>query len=127
MTIGRQSAHRGQNPAPPPPIAVVDGIFRALVDPTRRNVLERLSARPSSVSELAAPYKMALPSFVEHLKVLESTGLVRSKKTGRVRTYELAPERLQIAQDWLGRQRSIWEQRLDRLDAYLLSMKKEKP
>ena len=126
MTIGRQSAHRGQNPSPPP-IAVVDGIFRALSDPTRRNVLERLSTRPSSVSELAAPYKMALPSFVEHLKVLESTGLVRSKKTGRVRTYELAPERLQIAQDWLGRQRSIWEQRLDRLDAYLLSMKKEKP
>ena len=126
MTIGRQSAHRGQNPSPPP-TAVVDGIFRALSDPTRRNVLERLSARPSSVSELAAPYKMALPSFVEHLKVLESTGLVRSKKTGRVRTYELAPERLQIAQDWLGRQRSMWEQRLDRLDAYLLSMKKEKP
>jgi DNA-binding transcriptional ArsR family regulator len=106
---------------------MVDGIFRALSDPTRRDVLERLSARPSSVSELAASYRMALPSFVEHLKVLEGTGLVRSKKIGRVRTYELVPHQLQIAENWLGRQRSIWEQRLDRLDAYLLSMKKEKP
>ena len=109
----------------PPP--VVDGIFRALSDPTRRNVIERHSVRPSSVSELAAVYPMALPSFVEHLKVLEGTGLVRSRKTGRVRTYELVPERLQAAEDWLSRQRSIWVSRLDRLDAYLLSMKKEKP
>jgi DNA-binding transcriptional ArsR family regulator len=106
---------------------VIDGIFRALSDPTRRSVLEKLSAKPSSVSELAAAYRMALPSFVEHLKVLEGSGLVRSKKVGRVRTYELAPEQLQVAEDWLGKQRSIWERRLDRLDAYLLSMKKEKP
>ena len=65
------------------PPAVIDGIFRALSDPTRRRVIERLSAKPSSVSELAAEYRMALPSFVEHLKVLEGTGLVRSKKVGR--------------------------------------------
>lgn len=106
--------------------AVIDGIFRALSDPTRRSVLERLSAKPLSVSELAASHRMALPSFVEHLKVLEESGLVRSKKVGRVRTFELAPEQVRVAEDWLGRQRSIWERRLDRLDSYLLSLKKGK-
>jgi len=111
---------------PPPPLAVIDGIFRALSDPTRRSVLERLSAKPASVSDLAAGYRMALPSFVAHLRVLEGAGLVRSKKQGRVRTYELAPERLRVAEDWLGRQRTMWERRLDRLDAYLLKMKKER-
>ncbi len=106
---------------------VIDGIFKALSDPTRRHVLERLSARPASVSELAAPYRMALPSFVEHLKVLEKSGLVRSRKAGRVRTYSLAPEQLKLAEDWLGKQRTLWERRLDRLDAYLLTMKEETP
>jgi DNA-binding transcriptional ArsR family regulator len=109
------------------PAPVIDGIFRALSDPTRRHVLERLSARPASVSELAASYRMALPSFVEHLKVLEKSGLVRSRKAGRVRTYSLAPEQLKLAEDWLGTQRTLWERRLDRLDAYLLSMKEETP
>ncbi len=109
-----------------PAKAVVDGVFRALSDPTRRDVLERLSRKPSSVSELAAGTRMALPSFVAHLKVLEGAGLVRSKKTGRVRTYELAPARLRVAEDWLGRQRSLWERRLDQLDAYLLRLKKER-
>lgn len=107
--------------------AVIDGIFQALADPTRRDVLERLTAGPSSVSELAAGYRMALPSFLEHLKVLEGTGLVRSTKVGRVRTCELVPEQLRLAENWLGKQRSLWEGRLERLDAYLLSMKKEKP
>jgi DNA-binding transcriptional ArsR family regulator len=109
---------------PPPPHAAIDGIFRALSDPTRRSVLERLSTKPTSVSDLAAEHKMALPSFVAHLRVLEGAGLVRSKKEGRVRTYELASEQLQVAEDWLGRQRAMWERRLDRLDAYLLKMKK---
>jgi DNA-binding transcriptional ArsR family regulator len=108
-----------------PSASPVDGIFRALSDPTRRHVLERLSRKPASVSELAAPYKMALPSFVEHLKVLEQSGLVRSRKTGRVRTYRLASERLKLAEDWLGKQRTMWERRLDRLDNYLLNMKQE--
>lgn len=108
-----------------PSTSPVDGIFRALSDPTRRHVLERLSRKPASVSELAAPYKMALPSFVEHLKVLEQSGLVRSRKTGRVRTYRLASERLKLAEDWLGKQRTMWERRLDRLDNYLLNMKEE--
>jgi DNA-binding transcriptional ArsR family regulator len=106
-----------------PPASPVDGIFRALSDPTRRHVLERLSQRPASVSELAAPYRMALPSFLAHLKVLEASGLVRSRKRGRVRTYRLASERLKVAEDWLGRQRSLWERRLDQLDTYLLTMK----
>lgn len=103
----------------------MDGIFRALSDPTRRSVLEQLSSRPASVSELAAPYDMALPSFLEHLKVLERSGLVSSRKAGRVRTYKLAPERLTVAEDWLGRQRKIWEHRLDRLDSYLMTLKQE--
>lgn len=103
----------------------MDGIFRALSDPTRRNVLERLSSRPASASELAAPYDMALPSFLEHLKMLERTGLVTSRKVGRVRTYKLAPERLTVAEDWLGRQRKIWQRRLDQLDSYLMTLKQE--
>ncbi|WP_137389442.1 ArsR/SmtB family transcription factor [Rhodoligotrophos defluvii] len=114
--------HSGTAPASP-----VDGIFRALSDPTRRHVLERLSARPASVSELAAPYDMALPSFVAHLKVLETCGLVRSRKVGRVRTYQLASEQLKLAEDWLGKQRTLWERRLDRLDAFLLKTREEKP
>lgn len=104
----------------------VDRVFRALADPTRRSVVERLSERPSSVSELAAPYEMALPSFVEHLKVLEGAGLVRSRKVGRVRTYELETGQLRLAETWLERQRSIWERRLDRLDAYLTALNKER-
>ena len=104
---------------------MVDGIFRALSDPTRRDVIERLSARQASVSELAAHYRMALPSFVEHLRVLEGCGLVRSKKVGRVRTYRIASEQLKLAEDWLGRQRTLWERRLDRLDEYLMTMKEE--
>lgn len=107
--------------------APVDEVFRALSDPTRRQVLERLSRKPGSVTELAAPFKMALPSFVEHLRVLEGSGLVRSAKVGRVRTYQLVPKRLQLAEDWLSRQRTLWETRLDQLDAYLLELKEKRP
>ena len=110
------------------PARPIDGIFRALSDPTRRQVLERLSRSPASVSELAAPFEMALPSFLEHLKVLESSGLVRSRKTGRVRTYQLAPRRLRIAEHWLSRQRTLWGQRFDQLDSYLMELKeKDRP
>jgi DNA-binding transcriptional ArsR family regulator len=104
----------------------VDGVFKALSDPTRRRVLERLSKRPGSVSELAAPFDMALPSFVEHLRVLEGCGLVRSRKVGRVRTYQLVPGRLKLAEDWLTRQRALWERRLDQLDEYLLELKEKR-
>lgn len=103
----------------------IDGVFRALSDPTRRHVLERLSRSSASVSELAAPFEMALPSFLEHLKVLEGCGLVHSRKTGRVRTYQLAPRRLRVAEDWLSRQRRLWEQRFDQLDSYLMELKEK--
>ena len=103
----------------------MDGVFRALSDPTRRRVVERLSRSPASVSELAAPFDMKLPSFVEHLRVLEGSGLVRSKKAGRVRTYQLVPRRLQLAESWITRQRMFWEKRLDQLDAYLAEMKEK--
>lgn len=103
--------------------ASIDAVFRALSDSTRRNVVERLGQKPASVSDLAARYPMALPSFVEHMKVLEKSGLVRSRKTGRVRTYELVPKRLKSAEGWLNKQRGFWEQRLDQLDAYITKMK----
>lgn len=101
----------------------VDSVFRALSDPTRRRVVERLSRSAASVSELAEPFQMALPSFVQHLRVLEECGLVRSEKAGRVRTYRLAAQRLQLAESWLARQRTLWERRLDRLDDYLMDLK----
>ena len=104
----------------------VDSVFRALADPTRRQVLERLSLSPASVSELAAPFNMALPSFVEHLRVLEGSGLVHSRKAGRVRTYELSPDRLSLVDDWLSHQRRIWERRLDQLDDYVTRLKRHK-
>jgi DNA-binding transcriptional ArsR family regulator len=98
-------------------------VFQALADPTRRAVLKRLSRGPVSTLELARPFDMALPSFTQHLGVLEKFGLVKSKKSGRVRTFELAPKRLQAAEDWITDRRKLWERRLDQLDAYLLTMK----
>jgi len=86
-------------------------------------VLERLSRSPASVKELAEPFDMALPSFVQHLSVLEACRLVSSTKTGRVRTYHLVSQRLRLAEDWLARQRELWERRLDQLDDYLLKLK----
>lgn len=100
-------------------------VFQALADPTRRAVLERLGGGPAPMSELAQPFKMALPSFSQHLDVLEDCGLVRSSKSGRVRTYELTPGRLKVAEDWMTTQRTKWERRLDQLDDYLETMKKE--
>lgn len=105
------------------PARVMDSVFHALSDATRRSVVERLRQRPASVSELAAPYRMALPSFVQHLRVLEGAGLVRSRKSGRVRTYTLESGRLRLAQEWLDVQRQIWETRFDQMDAHLLTLK----
>ncbi|MER9523163.1 MULTISPECIES: metalloregulator ArsR/SmtB family transcription factor [unclassified Mesorhizobium] len=111
--------------APTTSLPQIDGIFRALADPTRRRVVERLNRSPASVSELAQPFEMALPSFIEHLKVLEGCGLVRSEKIGRTRTYQLAPEPLQLAENWLAEQRTLWERRLDQFDAYVMSLKEQ--
>jgi DNA-binding transcriptional ArsR family regulator len=97
-----------------------------LADPTRRAVVERLSAGPAAATELARPFKMALPSFLQHLGVLEECGLVRSRKSGRVRTYRIVPQPLKTAETWLEKQRALWDRRLDQLDAYLLEMKEEK-
>ncbi len=104
----------------------LDRVFYALADPTRRAVLARLSGGPNTVSELARPFDMALPSFTQHLNVLEDCGLVRSKKSGRVRTYRLAPKPLEAAEGWLVAQRSLWGRRLDQLDSYLLTLKGNK-
>ena len=105
--------------------AVADEVFHALSNATRRRVLERLSAGPATVSELAARFDMQLPSFVQHLSVLEQSRLVRSTKRGRVRTYEIAPERLEVAADWLTERRRVWEARLDRFDRYVEELKEK--
>jgi DNA-binding transcriptional ArsR family regulator len=97
----------------------LDRVFQALADPTRRAVLRRLSGGVAPVSELAAPFDMALPSFLQHLKVLEGCGLVRSQKSGRIRTYQISPEPLKVAEGWMTEQRALWERRLDQLDRYL--------
>ncbi len=100
-------------------IEQLDRLFRALADGTRRAMVERLSRGPASVSELAKPFAMALPTVVQHLTVLERAGIVSSEKTGRVRTYQLVPGALQSAEAWIGRQRLPAERRLDRLDEFL--------
>jgi DNA-binding transcriptional ArsR family regulator len=105
------------------PSAVADDVFRALADPTRRKVLERLAKGPASVTELAEPFDMKLPSFVQHLAVLEQSRLVKSKKKGRVRVFQIDPQRLKVPEDWLAEQRRLWEARLDQLDDYLLRLK----
>ena len=97
----------------------LDLMFHALADPSRRVMVERLARGPASVSELAKPFDMALPSVVQHLGVLETAGIVTSEKVGRVRTYQLAPDALTPAAEWISRQRLPAERRLDRLAAFL--------
>jgi DNA-binding transcriptional ArsR family regulator len=105
--------------------AVADDVFYALSNSTRRKVLEQLSAGPATVSELAAPFDMKLPSFVQHLSVLEQSRLVKSQKRGRVRTYEIAPERFKVVEDWLTARRRLWEARLDQFDQYVTQLKEK--
>jgi DNA-binding transcriptional ArsR family regulator len=104
--------------------AVANNVFHALSNETRRQILERLSAGPATVMDLAAPFDMKLPSFVQHLSVLEKSELVTSSKQGRVRTYVIAPERFKVAEDWLSQQRKLWEARFDRFDDYVKQLKK---
>ena len=104
----------------------VDRVFRALSDPTRRAVVARLTAGPAPVGELAKPFAMALPSFLQHLAVLEESGIVRTKKSGRVRHCRLVPASLAKAENWLGAQRTMWERRLDQLDNYLTELKEQR-
>ncbi len=103
--------------------AKLNQVFRALADPTRRAVLQRLSGGAASTLELAEPFDMALPSFTQHLRMLEKFGLVKSRKSGRVRMYQLAPKRLREAEEWILDRRRLWERRLDQLDAYVRTMK----
>ena len=97
----------------------MDGVFQALADPTRRVMVERLSRGPASVSELAEPFEMSLPSIVQHLQVLEASGLIRSEKVGRVRTCQIGATALANAERWISERRTSWERRLDRLGDYL--------
>ena len=101
----------------------LDRAFQALSDPVRRGMLARLSLGPASVSELAAPLPISLPAVLQHLKALESSGLVASAKSGRVRTVRLEPEALSSAEGWIAERRAEWEARADRLEDYLATLK----
>ena len=103
----------------------LDHIFGALSDATRRAIVMRLCEGEASVGELAKPFEMALPSLMKHIRVLETSGLVASEKHGRVRTCALQTDALATIEGWLEAQREIWEQRLDRLEMYVESLKKE--
>jgi len=100
-------------------LAVLDRAFHALSDPSRRQMVERLSLGPASVSELAGPLTMSLAAVVQHVQVLEASGLIRSEKSGRVRTCRLQPVILQAVERWVVDRRAEWEARLDRLGDYL--------
>jgi len=99
--------------------AQLDLTFHALADPARRAMLERLSRGPASVSELARPLAMSLPAVVQHLAVLQASGLVASEKVGRVRTCRMEPAAMSLAEHWINQRRTDWEARLDRLGDYL--------
>ena len=103
----------------------LNDVFRALSDPTRRAVLQQLIDGPASIKELAEPFDMALPSFLKHITVLEDTGLIGSRKVGRVRTCRLKPKKMSAAEQWMSDQRALWEGRTDRLAAYVENLELE--
>jgi DNA-binding transcriptional ArsR family regulator len=105
--------------------ATLDRAFQALADPTRRAIVERLTRGPASVSELKGPLTMSLPAVMQHLTVLETSGLVVSEKRGRVRTCRINPPALAEAEQWIAERRLEWERRLDRLDDYLKTLNSE--
>jgi DNA-binding transcriptional ArsR family regulator len=99
--------------------ATLDRVFQALADPSRRVIIERLSRGPASVSQLAEPLAMSLAAVVQHIQVLEASGLIQSEKIGRVRTCHIEPLALRTAEQWIGERRTTWERRLDRLGDFL--------
>jgi DNA-binding transcriptional ArsR family regulator len=101
----------------------LDALFHALADTTRRGIVQQLGRGVATVSELASPFDMALPSFMKHIRVLESSGLIVSQKVGRVRTCKLKPEKLAAIEKWYDDQRSIWESRYNNLDDLLTKLK----
>jgi DNA-binding transcriptional ArsR family regulator len=103
----------------------LSGVFQALADPTRRAVLGRLSRGPTSVSDLAKPFDMALPSFMKHIRYLEGSGLIRTHKRGRVRTCEIDGKQFAAAEAWLSEQRALWEGRADRLEQFVMKIQEE--
>lgn len=105
--------------------ASLDTAFHALADPTRRAVVQKLGHGSATVSDLAKPFQMALPSFMKHITILEASGLIASRKIGRVRTCTLAPQRLAAVEAWFGEQRAIWESRYQNLDTLLAKMNGE--
>ncbi|NJQ07452.1 ArsR/SmtB family transcription factor [Streptomyces lonarensis] len=105
----------------------LDLVFRALADRTRRTLVERLLRGPATVSELAAPLPMTLAAVVQHLKVLEAAGIVRSEKVGRVRTCRIEPAPLREGESWIGDRRTTWESRLDALDGLLAAPRRDAP
>src|SRR5688500_6033379 len=102
--------------------AALELAFQALADPARRQMVTRLTRGPASVSELAGPLPMSLPAVLQHLQMLEASGLVQSEKKGRVRTCRIRPKALSAAEGWITEQRTMWEGRLDRLELYLADM-----
>jgi DNA-binding transcriptional ArsR family regulator len=107
--------------------AAIDLMFQALADPTRRVMVERLSRGPASVSELAKPFAMSLPAVVQHLQVLEASGLVKTEKVGRVRTCSIEPMALGVAEQWINARRVSWQKRLDRLGDFLAETADDEP
>jgi DNA-binding transcriptional ArsR family regulator len=105
--------------------AAVDRRFQALADPTRRVLVDRLSRGPASVSALAEPLRMSLPAVIQHLQILEASGLVRSEKVGRVRTCRLEPKALRTVEQWITERRTSWERRFGRLGEYLAGQNDE--
>lgn len=100
----------------------LDRMFHALADPARRTMVDRLIHGPATVSDLAKPLAMSLPGVIQHLAVLEASGLVTSEKIGRVRTCRIEPKALRSAEDWISERRTLWERRLDRLGDILAEM-----
>ena len=105
--------------------APLDLAFQALADPTRRGMLAQLSRAPATVSELARPFRISLPAVMQHLQMLEASGLVRSEKKGRVRTCRIEPAALAVAESWIAERRAAWEAQADRFEDYVGRIKKE--